>query len=289
MKSLVKTFSNIVAVALPIALFSSCALDVVPPPAGGQLMITHYVPAPAVAPAVSPAVFAPALQVAFDGVTQLSGSIPVGLATGYFFLEPGSRTIALSARDANPTANPAIAAGQSFGSFVFDSKAGTFSTAFLIPNDGKIEPVIVADAIPEAKDSISHVRFVHLIPNAPAVDVVVYRTTYQYKRANTTIPVELIAKRDTLRSDTLRNITFKKASEFYRINAVPLCSPTNRGCNPALRATGYSYEVFLAGTRTRVALIAGSAANLPENRRAITFALVGTATAPRVNVILNRR
>ncbi len=289
MKSLVKTFSNIVAVALPIALFSSCALDVVPPPAGGQLMIAHYLPAPATP---APVVFAPALQVAFDGVTQLSGSMPVGAATGYFFLEPGSRTIALSARDANTVVSPAIAAGQSFGSFTFDSKAGEFSTAFLIPNVDKMETVIVTDPIPVAKDSVSHVRFVHLIPNAGGVDIAIRKTTYTYQTIDTLGAKRVMARPTVtiIRPAQFTNITFKKAADFVEIGAASLCSPTNKGCTAALRAASYSYDVYLTGTTTRVGTaIAGSSANLPENRRVTTFALVGTATAPRVNVILNRR
>jgi hypothetical protein len=252
-------------------------------------MIAHYVPAPA---ATSPAVFAPALQVAFDGKTQLSSSVAVGSASNYFFLEPGSRTIALSARDANATVNPAITAGQSFGSFVFDSKAGEFSTAFLIPNVDKIETVIVSDPIPAAKDSISHVRFVHLIPGAGGVDVAIRKTTYTYQTIDT-LGAKRVVARPTVtvsRPAELTNITFKKAANFVEIGAASLCSPTNKGCNATLRAATYSYDVYLTGTTTKVgSTIAGSAANLPENRRAITFALTGTAASPRVNVILNRR
>jgi Domain of unknown function (DUF4397) len=290
MKSLVKTFTNIVAAVLPIAMFSGCALEVVPPPVGGQLLIAHYVPAPATP---MPAVFAPNLQIAFDGEVQLANTtVAAGTTTGYFFLNPGSRTIALSARDANTTVNPAITAGQSFGSFTFDSKASEFSTAFLIPNDGKIEPVVIADAIPAAKDSVSHVRFVHLIPGAGGVDVAIRRTTYTYQTIDT-LGTRRVMARPTVtitRPAQFTNITFKKAADFVEIAAVSLCSPTNRGCNPTLRATSYSYDVYLTGTTTRVGTaIAGSAANLPENRRVITFALTGTAAAPRTNVILNRR
>lgn len=290
MKSLVKTFTNIVAAVLPIAMFSGCALEVVPPPVGGQLLVAHYVPAPATP---MPAVFAPNLQIAFDGEVQLANtSVATGAATGYFFLNPGSRTIKLTARDANTTVNPAITAGQEFGTFTFNSVGNSFGTAFLIPNAGKIEPIVVEDKIPEAKDSVSHIRFVHLIPDAPAVDVAIRRTTYKFETIDT-LGTRRVMARPTVtitRPAQFTNITFKKAADFVEIAATPLCSPSNRGCNPTLRATSYSYDVFLTGTTTRVGTaIAGSAANLPENRRVITFALTGTAAAPRTNVILNRR
>ncbi len=181
--------------ALPLA---SCSKDSnsnpVAPVSNSRVMVVHASPN------------APAVDLLVDG--SVAGS---GLAfpnnTAYLTLASGAHNVKVNVAGTSTTvidANVNLASGVNYSVFACDSVS-------------KLTPLVLTDDLTAPASGKSHVRFVHLSPNAPAVDVAV-----------TGGPV------------LFSNTAFKGSTAF---------TPVNAGT--------YDLEVRLAGTTTVVLPLPG--------------------------------
>jgi len=103
---------------------------------------------------------APAVDLYVDGVKAGTG-LAFPQNTPYLPVRKGTRNIKVNVTGTTTTvinANLPVAAGASYSVFATDSVA-------------KISPLVLVDDLSRPAAGKAHVRFVHLSPNAPAVDV----------------------------------------------------------------------------------------------------------------------
>ncbi len=106
---------------------------------------------------------APGVDLLVDGSKQNSAALAYPNNTGYLQVESGTRNIKVNVAGTSTTvieANLDLAKDQSYSVFAVDSVS-------------KISAVVLADDLTAPAAGKAHVRFVHLSPNAPAVDVAV--------------------------------------------------------------------------------------------------------------------
>lgn len=154
MKNL-KLLSLLLAGALLTVSMSACSDDDDDNPVGSNtetanVLITHASPN------------APAVDVLVDNAEAL-GDLAFPDNTGYVTIEAGSRNVKVNAANTTTTvidANLQLAANTNYSVFAIDSLSS-------------IEPLVVTDDLTDPASGNAHVRFIHLSPDAPAVDVAV--------------------------------------------------------------------------------------------------------------------
>jgi hypothetical protein len=144
---------------------------------------------------------APGVDLLVDNTTSVT-NLTFPNNTGYLSLNSGSRNIKVNVTGTSSTvinATVLLDAGATYSVFAADSVS-------------RIAPLVLVDNLTTPASGKAHVRFVHLSPNAPAVDVALQGGAVLFG-----------------------NKTFKQYTEFTPLNA-----------------TTYNLEVRLAGTNTVV-------------------------------------
>lgn len=104
---------------------------------------------------------APGVDLLVDGSKQNSAALNFPNNTGYLKVESGARNIKVNVSGTSTTvinADLILDANKNYSVFAVDSVS-------------KISAVVVADDLTAPASGKAHVRFIHLSPNAPAVDV----------------------------------------------------------------------------------------------------------------------
>lgn len=148
-------FMALLFVALSTVLsFSSCDDDddnTATPVGSGKLMIIHASPD------------APAVDLLLDGTKLNSVDVNYTDNTPYISATAGSRVLKVNVAGTLTTAmqaNLSVVSGKNYSVFAIDSVS-------------KLSGLVVEDNLATPASGKAHVRFIHLSPNAPAVDVAV--------------------------------------------------------------------------------------------------------------------
>jgi hypothetical protein len=143
-------FAALAALVLALPVVTGCSDDDDPtrPTTTARVMAVHASPD------------APAVDLLVDGTVQGSG---LAFPNNTAYLTVGSGTRNLKVRAAGTT-TVVIDANVPF-------TATTSSTVFAVDSLSKISAVVLSDDLTTPAAGKAHVRFVHLSPNAPAVDV----------------------------------------------------------------------------------------------------------------------
>ncbi|MBK7881098.1 MAG: DUF4397 domain-containing protein [Saprospiraceae bacterium] len=135
-----------------ITLFTSCNEDESNDDKSyAKVLVTHASPN------------APGVDLLIDNSKQNSSALNFPNNTGYLNVESGTRNIKVNVTGTSTTvieANLTLAKDNSYSVFAVDSVS-------------KISAVVLADDLTAPAAGKAHVRFIHLSPNAPAVDVAV--------------------------------------------------------------------------------------------------------------------
>lgn len=145
-----KLFFGSLVVLTSLTLMTSCKKDE-EAKTYANVLVTHASPN------------APGVDLLVDGSKQNSAALTFPNNTGYLKVESGTRNIKVNVTGTSTTvieANLDLAKDQSYSVFAVDSVS-------------KISAVVLADDLTAPAAGKAHVRFVHLSPNAPAVDVAV--------------------------------------------------------------------------------------------------------------------
>lgn len=175
-----------------ISIITACSNDdnnVVAPTPKAKVLVTHASPD------------APGVDLLVDNVVA-GTNLTFPNSTGYLEVNAGTRNVKVNVTGTSTTAIQAN----------LNLEANKTYSVFAVNNVASIEPLVLVDDLTAPATGKAHVRFIHLSPNAPAVDI----TT------NTGAVV-------------FANYTFKKASAF---------TPLDAGT--------YNLQVRLAGTSTVV-------------------------------------
>lgn len=145
-----KLFYGSLLVLTSLTLITSCKKDE-ETKTYANVLVTHASPN------------APGVDLLVDGSKQNSAALAYPNNTGYLKVESGTRNVKVNVTGTSTTvieANLDLAKDQSYSVFAVDSVS-------------KISAVVLADDLTAPAAGKAHVRFVHLSPNAPAVDVAV--------------------------------------------------------------------------------------------------------------------
>lgn len=133
-----------------ISTFSSCDKDdIVAPIETANILVTHASPN------------APGVDLLIDGVVQNASALNYPGNTGYLPINAGTRNFKVNVSGTSSTvinADLTFAKDQNYSIFAVDSVS-------------KISAVVLSDDLTAPASGKAHVRFVHLSPDAPAVDV----------------------------------------------------------------------------------------------------------------------
>jgi hypothetical protein len=149
----VPRLSTLALAATAVVTLASCSNDdsnPVAPATTGRVMAVHASPD------------APAVDLLVDGSVAGSG-LAFPSNTAYLAVSSGTRNLKVNVGGTTTTvvdANLPVAAGASYTVFATDSVT-------------RIAPLVLTDDLATPASGKAHVRFVHLSPNAPAVDVAV--------------------------------------------------------------------------------------------------------------------
>jgi len=151
MKNKISILLSIILIA-SITLFTSCNEDESNDDKSyAKVLVTHASPN------------APGVDLLIDNSKQNSSALNFPNNTGYLNVESGTRNIKVNVTGTSTTvieANLTLAKDNSYSVFAVDSVS-------------KISAVVLADDLTAPAAGKAHVRFIHLSPNAPAVDVAV--------------------------------------------------------------------------------------------------------------------
>lgn len=146
-----KMFSAFTAACTVAVLFSFSACKKEEAKTYANVLVTHAQPN------------APGVDLLVDGSKQNSSALSFPNSTGYLQVESGSRNIKVNVTGTATTvinADLTLEKDKSYSVFAVDSVS-------------KISAVVLSDDLTAPATGKAHVRFVHLSPNAPAVDVAV--------------------------------------------------------------------------------------------------------------------
>jgi hypothetical protein len=135
-----------------VVLFSSCKKE--DDHEHAQVMVIHASPD------------APGVDLLIDDMKKNTAALTFPGNTGYLELEAGTRNVKVNVTGTTTTvieANLALTKDMSYSVFAVDSVS-------------KIAPLVLTDDLTAPAAGKAHVRFVHLSPDAPAVDVAVAST-----------------------------------------------------------------------------------------------------------------
>jgi len=145
-----KVFAFIpVAIIAAVVLISSCTKE--EEKTYAKVLVTHASPD------------APGVDLLVDNSKQNSAALTFPNNTGYLQLESGTRNIKVNVTGTSTTvinADLALEKDKNYSVFAIDSVS-------------KLSALVVADDLTAPASGKAHVRFIHLSPNAPAVDVAV--------------------------------------------------------------------------------------------------------------------
>lgn len=148
MKKVVSVFTVVVLLASLLAV-SSCSKE--ESKSYANVLVTHASPD------------GPGVDLLVDGAKQNSAALAYPTNTGYLQVEAGTRNIKVNVSGTSTTvinADLSLATDNNYSVFAIDSVS-------------KISALVIADDLTAPVAGKAHVRFVHLSPNAPAVDVAV--------------------------------------------------------------------------------------------------------------------
>jgi Domain of unknown function (DUF4397) len=182
------------------------------------------------------------------GITSLSGG--GGNAPAYLPLLEGSRNIKIS-RDSGKTSVIDV-------TLPFEKNKAYTIVAYDTLVGGKLKVVRLNDDLTRPASGVTHVRFVHAAPNAPAVDITLLRTA------------------PSTDSVTLSNKSYLGANP--NAEALSAFAPVPGGT--------YTLKVKLAGTQTLVT--SASLGTTLTAGRIYTFYAIGTAQTRPLSVISTR-
>jgi hypothetical protein len=149
-----KNVISMLALAMTaISLFTACKKDddetTTPVAGAGKLMAVHASPD------------APGVDLLLDNTKINSAPVVFTNATGYIAVTAGTRNVKVNVAGTTTTAlnaNVAIANGKNYSLFAIDSVS-------------KLSALVIEDNLAAPASGKAHVRFIHLSPNAPAVDI----------------------------------------------------------------------------------------------------------------------
>lgn len=154
MKKRILNFSSMLLVA-SVLFVSSCKDDdteeMATPTANAKVLVTHASPD------------APGVDLLIDNTKQNSSALNFPDNTGYIAKAAGTRNIKVNVSGTSTTvinADLMLEANKNYSVFAVDSVS-------------KISAIVLADDLTAPASGKAHVRFVHLSPNAPAVDICV--------------------------------------------------------------------------------------------------------------------
>jgi hypothetical protein len=139
------------ALAALATAFTSCDKTEEPVVTKAKVMVVHASPD------------APGVDLLVDNTKQNSAALTFGNNTSYLDVTSGTRNIKVNVAG---TTNSVIAADVQF-------TENKNYTIFAVDSVAKIAPLVLTDDVTAPAAGKAHVRFVHLSPNAPAVDVAV--------------------------------------------------------------------------------------------------------------------
>ncbi len=148
-----KSFLALTSATLFISLvmLSSCKKDEEVTKSYAKVLVTHASPN------------APGVDLLVDNSKQNTAALSFPSNTGYLQVEAGTRNIKVNVSGTSTTvinADLALSNDQYYSVFAIDSVS-------------KISALVLTDDLTAPASGKAHVRFVHLSPNAPAVDVAV--------------------------------------------------------------------------------------------------------------------
>ncbi len=278
MKSIFSKYTNLALAVAASAMFSGCALDVVPAPTYAELAIVNAIPtALSTVPLVAGT--APRLQISIDGAAQMSDSLQTSSFRGYFPLTAGTKNISLTAANAHRGAG--ITAGQEFHKFTFTGEANKFASTFLFAETSgvagaTISSLTVNDDLTLPASGKVHVRVVNLTANPIDVFAITIGTEGTVNNVTST-PVNIFT-----------NVATKNASAFTPIDAVPLKAGS---ALPTFVRKNYTFQIRAVGTTTNLATLptstnsANANTTTLENQRIYTIVVRPGATATAAPVV----
>ncbi len=165
------------ALALPLAFSPACSDDDNPaapvqPTAQASVSVTHASPD------------APPVDLLVDG-TKVGSDLAFPNTTGYLKVKAGTRNVQVNVAGTSTTAIE--------GDIPVDANK-TYSV-FAVNTVANIEPLILEDDLTAPAAGKAHVRFIHLSPNAPPVDITLTDGTvvfgnYSFKSASAFTPLD---------------------------------------------------------------------------------------------------
>ena len=188
----IKYLSMFLMLVLGITVFTGCSDDeeiVTPPVAKSKVLVTHASPD------------APGVDLLVDNAVA-GTNLTFPNSTGYLEVNSGTRNVKVNVTGTSTTAlqaNLNLAADKNY-------------SVFAVNNVASIEAVVLEDNLTAPASGKAHIRFIHLSPNAPAVDITLTDGTVVFG-----------------------DYIFKEASAFTPLNAAT-----------------YNLQVRLAGTSTVV-------------------------------------
>jgi len=146
-----KSFLALTSATLFISLvmLSSCKKDEEVTKSYAKVLVTHASPN------------APGVDLLVDNSKQNTAALSFPSNTGYLQVEAGTRNIKVNVSGTSTTvinADLALSKDQNYSVFAIDSVS-------------KISALVLTDDLTAPASGKAHIRFVHLSPNAPAVDV----------------------------------------------------------------------------------------------------------------------
>ena len=143
------TLLSTILLASALLVFTSCDKD--DDKTYGNILVTHASPD------------APGVDLLIDDQKQNPAPLPYPANTGYIEVESGSRNIKVNVAGTSTTvinANLDVAKDKNYSVFAVDSVAN-------------LSAIVFEDDLTSPASGKAHVRFIHLSPDAPAVDVAV--------------------------------------------------------------------------------------------------------------------
>jgi hypothetical protein len=172
------TFRTLALLMIPTAIaFTSCKDDdddtPAPAPTFGNVLVTHASPD------------APGVDLLIDNVKLNTAAINFPASTPYISLATGNRNIKINVAGTSTTvinATLPVGANKNYSVFAIDSVAS-------------IDALVVEDDLTSPATGKAHVRFIHLSPDAPAVDVAVdggavVFSDYSYEEVSAFTPLD---------------------------------------------------------------------------------------------------
>lgn len=132
-----------------VIVFSSCDKDEDDPKS--NVMVVHATPD------------APGIDVLIDNSVENTTPLTYRNSIGYFDVEPGIRNVKINATGTTTTLINAEV----------DLNENDYYSIFTVDSLDNISALVVEDDLSTPRDGKAHVRFLHLAPGAPAVDVAV--------------------------------------------------------------------------------------------------------------------